>query len=234
MSSRPFPAVPAEGERWCRVATMTSDQATRNDRCLKNQGGMMARYLVSTFLIALMAREGACETRIPVAVIGSGSSVVVDTSPQKPLINVRIDIGTLRQIGDAIEAEMTWTLRLGRLADERHHYPDAPIPEEARTLSGRAPFTALMDRWPTWWRRASLLQMATSLPSRHTTPMSNGKRPKSRQTGGPGPTRPSILGICTASSVGLLHANARIRISLGRRRRMTTIPSYRGAASQIM
>jgi hypothetical protein len=89
----------------------------------------MARYLVSTFLIALMAREGACEPRIPVAVIGSGSSVVVDTSPQKPLINVRIDIGTLRQIGDAIEAEMTWTLRLGRLADEGHHYPDAPIPE---------------------------------------------------------------------------------------------------------
>jgi hypothetical protein len=90
--------------------------------------GMTIRYLVSIFLIALMAGEGACETPIPATAIGSGSPVVVDTDPQTPLINVRVDIGTLRQIGDAIEAEMTWTLRRGLLADARHDYPGVTIP----------------------------------------------------------------------------------------------------------
>ncbi|HKD28618.1 MAG TPA: hypothetical protein VKC66_22280, partial [Xanthobacteraceae bacterium] len=68
------------------------------------------RCLVPIFLLALMAGEGVCETPVPATVIGSGSPVVVDSqSDPKDLINVRVDIGTLRQIGDAIEAELTWT-----------------------------------------------------------------------------------------------------------------------------
>jgi hypothetical protein len=69
---------------------------------------------------------------IPATAIGSGSPVVVEMSPEEPLINVRVDIGTLRQIGDAIEAEVTWPL-LGRgsLIDARHHFPDVTIPEKS-------------------------------------------------------------------------------------------------------
>ena len=88
------------------------------------------RCLVSIFLLALMAGEGACETSIPATAIGSGSPVVVDSqSDPDDLINVRVDIGTLRQIGDAIEAEPTWTLRRGLLSDARADHPGTTIPD---------------------------------------------------------------------------------------------------------
>jgi hypothetical protein len=94
------------------------------------------RRLVSIFLLALMAGEGACETSIPAAAISSGSPVVVDsqTDPQFALLNARVDIGTLRQIGDAIEAELTWTLRLGVLIDARAAHPGVTIPDGSASV----------------------------------------------------------------------------------------------------
>jgi hypothetical protein len=67
---------------------------------------------------------------IPATAIGSGSPVVVDMDPQNPLINVRVDIGTLRQIGDAIEAETIWPLiGLGSMADARRAFPGVTVPK---------------------------------------------------------------------------------------------------------
>lgn len=96
---------------------------------------MVMRCLVPIFLLALMAGEGACETPVPATVIGAGSPVVVDSqSDPKDLINVRVDIGALRQIGDAIEAELTWTLRLGMLIDARAAHPGVTIPDASASV----------------------------------------------------------------------------------------------------
>jgi hypothetical protein len=100
---------------------------------------MITRLFTSICLIALSAGNGACEpaTSVPAAAIGSGSPVLVDsnTDPKFELINVRVDIGTLRQIGDAIEAELTWTLRLGLLRDTRAAHPGVNIPDESASVS---------------------------------------------------------------------------------------------------
>jgi hypothetical protein len=96
------------------------------------------RSAASIVLIALMAGNGDCEpaTPVPAAAIASGSSVVVNSQadPQS-IINVRVDIGMLRQIGDAIEAELTWTLRLGMLNDARAAHPGVTIPEGSASVS---------------------------------------------------------------------------------------------------
>ncbi len=70
---------------------------------------MIMRLFTSIFLIALSAGNGVCEpaTSVPATAIASGSSVLVDSDsdPSFALINVRVDIGTLRQVGDAIEPD---------------------------------------------------------------------------------------------------------------------------------
>jgi hypothetical protein len=94
---------------------------------------MMMRWVAPVFLVALMAGDAACEPAgtVPATAIGSGTSIMVNsqTDPKFALINVRIDLGTLRQAGDAIEAELTWTLRKGLLSDVRARHPDVTIPE---------------------------------------------------------------------------------------------------------
>jgi hypothetical protein len=97
---------------------------------------MMMRCVAAMFLMALMAlmaEQAACEpaSTVPAAAVGSGSSVAVnsETDPRHALINVRVDIGTLRQVGDAIEAELTWKLTLGLLIDARHKFPGVTIPD---------------------------------------------------------------------------------------------------------
>jgi hypothetical protein len=98
---------------------------------------MMMRCVAAMFLMALMAGQAACEpaskpaSTVPGTAVGSGSSVAVnsETDPRNALINVRVDIGTLRQVGDAIEAELTWKLTLGLLIDARHDFPGVTIPD---------------------------------------------------------------------------------------------------------
>jgi hypothetical protein len=92
---------------------------------------MMVRCVAAMFLMALMAGQAACEpaSTVPATAVGSGSSVVVnsETDPKFALINARVDIGTLRQVGDAIEAELSWKLTLGVLIDARHAFPGVAI-----------------------------------------------------------------------------------------------------------
>ena len=93
------------------------------------------RWVAAMFLVALMAGQAACEpaNTVPATAVGSGSSVVVNsqTNPEFALINVRVDIGTLRQVGDAIEAEATWKLTKGGLIDARRLHPGVTIPDES-------------------------------------------------------------------------------------------------------
>jgi hypothetical protein len=56
------------------------------------------------------------------------------TDPSLALINARVDIGDLRQAGDAVEAELAWTLRLGMLNDIRFLHPGVSIPEGSASI----------------------------------------------------------------------------------------------------
>ena len=75
-------------------------------------------------------------TSAPPAAIGGGASVWIDSTPdpQFALINARVDVGTLRQVGDAIEAQLSWTLKLGMLRDARAAHPDLKIPDGSQSI----------------------------------------------------------------------------------------------------
>jgi hypothetical protein len=75
-------------------------------------------------------------TSAPPAAIGGGASVWIDSVPDPAfaLINARVDIGTLRQVGDAIEAQFSRTLRLGMLRDVRANHPDLAIPDGSQLI----------------------------------------------------------------------------------------------------
>jgi hypothetical protein len=49
--------------------------------------------------------------------------------PEKWLIDARVDLGSLRQSGDAIEAKVAWPLTRGRLIDTRAEHPGVAIPD---------------------------------------------------------------------------------------------------------
>jgi hypothetical protein len=68
-------------------------------------------------------------TSAPPAAIGGGATVWIDSTPDPKfaLINARVDVGTLRQVGDAIEAQFLRILKLGMLRDIQSVYPDVTI-----------------------------------------------------------------------------------------------------------
>ncbi len=72
-------------------------------------------------------------TEAPAAAIAAAVPFRVDSDPDPSfaLIDALVDIGTLRQVGDAIEAELSWPLRLGVLRDTRANYPGVAIPENS-------------------------------------------------------------------------------------------------------
>ena len=74
---------------------------------------------------------------VPAARIAAGAPLQVDSNsdPASALINARVDIGRLRQVGDAIEAELAWTLRSGMLNDARAGRPGVVIPEGSASIS---------------------------------------------------------------------------------------------------
>ncbi len=74
---------------------------------------------------------------VPAARIGAGTALVVDSEPDPAFsaINARVDVGRLRQKGDAIEAELSWPLRLGALIDARAARPGIDIPDGSASIS---------------------------------------------------------------------------------------------------
>jgi hypothetical protein len=75
-------------------------------------------------------------TSAPPAAIGGGASVWIDSVPDPAfaLINARVDVGTLRQVGDAIEAQVSWPLKLGALRDAQAARPGLTIPEGSQLI----------------------------------------------------------------------------------------------------
>jgi hypothetical protein len=75
-------------------------------------------------------------TAAPPVAIGGGASIWIDSVPDPAfaLINARVDIGTLRQIGDAIEAQVSWPLKYGALRDAQAARPGLTIPEGSQLI----------------------------------------------------------------------------------------------------
>ena len=75
-------------------------------------------------------------TSAPPAAIGGGTSVWIDSVPDPAfaLINARVDVGTLRPVGDAIEAQVSWPLKLGALRDAPAARPGLTIPEGSQLI----------------------------------------------------------------------------------------------------
>src|SRR5262245_54388229 len=88
---------------------------------------------VSLLFVLSLCGRGECEpvTSAPADIIASGTPFWVDSQPKPEfaLINARIDIGSLHQSGDAIEADVAWTLTLGILRDTRAAHPSVAIPD---------------------------------------------------------------------------------------------------------
>jgi hypothetical protein len=92
-----------------------------------------ANVVFVSLLFVLCCARGHAEpvTAASATVIASGSPFWVDShpEPEDAIINARVDIGSLRQSGDAIEADTAWTLILGRLKDTRAAHPGVVIPD---------------------------------------------------------------------------------------------------------
>jgi hypothetical protein len=76
-------------------------------------------------------------TSAPPAAIGGGASVWIDSepNPEFALIDAQVDVGTLRQVGDAIEAQISWPpLKLGAWRDTQAAHPDLTIPQGSQVI----------------------------------------------------------------------------------------------------
>jgi hypothetical protein len=87
-------------------------------------------------LFALSAALGGAalaEPSVPAAAIASGTPRWVDSNadPQDALINARVDLGTLKRIGDEIEAVMRWPIGPGLRRDLALRSPELQIPDGA-------------------------------------------------------------------------------------------------------
>jgi hypothetical protein len=90
-------------------------------------------------VLAFSIGRGLCAepvTSAAPAAIGGGAPVWIDSVPDPAfaLINARVDVGTLRQVGDAVEAQTAWTLKLGLLRDTRAAHPGLTIPDGSQQI----------------------------------------------------------------------------------------------------
>lgn len=94
-------------------------------------------FVFLLFLLSLCGR-GGCEpvNSAPANVVASGSPFWVDSvlKPEFAIINARVDIGSMHQRGDAIEAEVARRLVLGILKDYRSLHPGVVIPDGSTSV----------------------------------------------------------------------------------------------------
>ena len=101
---------------------------------------MRCRPLLCLSLVTLIGAAhaaGAPAPPVAAAKIAGGTPLLVDSEsdPAFALINARVDIGRLRQVDDALEAELSWTLRLGMLNDVRAAHAGVDIPDGSASVS---------------------------------------------------------------------------------------------------
>ncbi len=69
------------------------------------------------------------------AVVGAGTPVWFEAQPTEPLLNTKVDLGTIRATGDELEVTLEWPMSLGlKLAIEANE-PGLVIPEGSRQFS---------------------------------------------------------------------------------------------------
>ena len=89
------------------------------------------------FLLCACGR-GECEPvkAAPAAALASGAPFWVDSQldPEFAIINARVDIGSMHQLGDAIEVEVARQLVLGLLNDYRAWHPGVVIPDGSASV----------------------------------------------------------------------------------------------------
>jgi hypothetical protein len=75
-------------------------------------------------------------TSAPASMIGAGTPVWIDSNPDPEfaLINARVDIGTMRQVGDEIEVQILWPSAPGYLMSWRAAHPEAKIPDGSQSI----------------------------------------------------------------------------------------------------
>ena len=100
---------------------------------------MTSPRLVISVLMAVMISFSAYGAEIPnvsANVIAAGEPVWVESEPNPEFaaLDARVDIGTMRQVGDALEVEMRWPLEGGALRDEQWLHPNLEIPPGSQSV----------------------------------------------------------------------------------------------------
>ena len=102
---------------------------------------MTAKNYVSLVITALtLVVPGSAHTEsvafAPASVICAGAPFWVDSNPDPAfaLINARVDIGTMRQTGDEIEAQIQWPSAPGYLMSLRAAHPGVTIPDGSHSI----------------------------------------------------------------------------------------------------
>lgn len=74
----------------------------------------MPKRLMFTFFVGLLleaasdSRRAQAEPAVPAAKIATGKALWVESMPDNPLLNVRVDIGSMRQVGEELEGVLRW------------------------------------------------------------------------------------------------------------------------------
>jgi hypothetical protein len=93
---------------------------------------------VSLLFVLSVCGRADCEpiNSAPATVVASGSPFWVDSElrPEFAMINARVDIGSMHQRADAIEAEVVRRLVLGMLRDYRAWHPGVVIPDGSTSV----------------------------------------------------------------------------------------------------
>jgi len=107
------------------VAGCGACRATQEDGALPSPDGAMA-----------LPSEASVKVAVEAVAIGAGPSRWVDSNldPEFRSINARVDIGSMKQVGDEIEVTIRFPLGPGLRADEEHDHPGLVVPDGSTTL----------------------------------------------------------------------------------------------------
>jgi hypothetical protein len=92
--------------------------------------------LAALVLVASYTAHAEPVTFAPASVIGAGSPFWVDSNPDPEfaLIDARVDIGTMHQTGDEIEAQILWPSAPGYLMSLRAAHRGITIPDGSQSI----------------------------------------------------------------------------------------------------
>lgn len=82
----------------------------------------------ASFSLAISTGDASSSSAVSVATIAAGTPVWFETNPATPNLNARVDLGTLRSVGDELEVHVRWPPSPGERIDAR--LEGKPIPPE--------------------------------------------------------------------------------------------------------